>query len=168
MFHVLDGRRVDGQDSFPQAYVTSVSILLANAFQVSLGCSLAVAFTQHLWRVLRTTSLTISSIDLLHRIRREIMPLLHPRTVVSTPLLNIMALSIWLLSILKIFPPGALTVISRPFVKIENSTVPTYDSRFLGNHSVYAANLLSTHTFNPLFNIADDGTYESIEWLEYS
>lgn len=58
----LDGKPTNDKRYLAQQYVTSLSLLLVAAFKASLCGSLAVAFTQHTWKVLRHRALRVSAV----------------------------------------------------------------------------------------------------------
>jgi len=92
MMHYLDGKPTDDKKFLAQPYVTSLSLLLVTLFKACLCGSFAIAFTQHLWRVLRIEALRISSIESLHGVRYNPFLLGHWRILHATPLLYLMAM----------------------------------------------------------------------------
>lgn len=147
----LDGKRVDGIGSFPQSWATSISNLLANLFKALSSGALSIALTQYLWRTLRTCTLKVSHVDTLHGIRNNPFLLADPSVVMDTPVLFMTAALSWLLSIVIVYPPGSLTVGSRPFPSSQRVRVPNFDSSFIGNSSIYDAsnkNLAAVEIFD--------------------
>lgn len=116
-----------------------MSNLLANLFKALSSGALSIAFTQYLWRTMRTCTLKVSHIDTLHGIRNNPFLLADPSIVRATPVLFMTAALSWLLSIVIIYPPGSLTVGSRPFPTSQRVRVPNFDPSFIGNSSIYDA-----------------------------
>lgn len=115
LFQYLDGRVVDN-GPFRQSIVTTVSLLLVTAVRICLVGCVGLCFAQHLWHVLRETALPIFRIEQLFCIRSNPLVLANPRVAWSTPLLFTMAIYIWFIELAAVYPPGALTVDSRPFL----------------------------------------------------
>jgi hypothetical protein len=112
-----------------------VSHLLASLFSAFLCASLSIAFTQHLWQIMRIASLKLSTIDRLFKIRQNFLFLGNPVILQSAPLLSTLALLVWLIPVAVILPPGALTVV--PFLNStsQNAIVPRLNLSFVGNGS---------------------------------
>lgn len=130
MMRYLDGKPTDDKRYLAQPYVTSLSLLLVASFKTALCGSLAIAFTQHLWRVLRTNALSVSVIESLHGVRYN--PLLLGKWQVgrSTPVLYVTALVMWLLAVAILFPPSALVVVRHDFQEQSSRVVPTFDTAY--------------------------------------
>jgi hypothetical protein len=114
-------------DTISQTYVSTISHLLGNVFRASLCGALAVAFAQHLWRVLRTNSVKISNIELMYTIRSNFFLLAHPGVVMTAPLLFLLSCLAWTIPLAVIYPPGALTVVPSPRIDFPDTLVPTFD-----------------------------------------
>jgi hypothetical protein len=67
-FVILDGKPAEGQGSMAQSYVATLSHFFGLAFRTTLGGALAVAFTQYLWRLLRSKAMEVSSTELLFKV----------------------------------------------------------------------------------------------------
>lgn len=112
-FLYLDGREASGTLAIlPQAFVTTISNILANAFGFALRASLAVAFAQHLWYLLRVQTMKVSTIELLHTIRTNLFMLFMPVVIKATPILTMLASVMWASQVVTSFPPGSITVTS--------------------------------------------------------
>jgi hypothetical protein len=146
MFLKLDGFPVDEQGPYSQPYVTTMSTLLANVFKTSLCISLSVAFTQHLWRVLRSKTLQVATVERLFNVRTSLMPYFSWTAVSSAPWLFALANFMLVLSLAKIFPPGALTVTPRSFSVTQTARAPTFQAGTTGNGSVASAQSLRLGT----------------------
>lgn len=85
--------------------------------------AVGIAFTQHLWNVLRRRTLAIGRIEQLFSIRSNPTQLTKLRLVSNAPMLFLMGLFIWLVPIALIYPPSALTVRSLPFILTEDAEV---------------------------------------------
>jgi hypothetical protein len=127
-FLIMDGKPTDGENTISQTYVSAISQLLAKLFKVTLCASLALAFTQHLWRVLRKSLVKVSNIERLFGIRENIFLMAHPGPLKTAPLLFLLALVGWLVPIAVLYPPGALIVVSRTTSRPSNATVPTFNA----------------------------------------
>lgn len=97
---------------------------------------MAVAFAQHLWRVLRTTSVKVSDLDLLYGIRENFFLFAHAGPIRTAPLLVILALAGWLVPVAVLYPPGALIVVPTPVTQIINTSVPTFNASYVGDGSL--------------------------------
>jgi hypothetical protein len=114
--------------SIPQAYVTTVSLLLVTAFRAALLASVGTCYTQLLWatfreRVLKVhvfTALTsneclaydrqIKLIEDLFQVQSNVLRLGNRNLYLKTPILAVVAVFSWLIPIATIYPPGALVV----------------------------------------------------------
>lgn len=93
-----------------QRQVSAVSILLSTIFKAALTASVGTCFAQHLWYLLRGPAMSLSTVEMLFILRTNIFALLKPQGLYRAPLLWLMALLTWGLSIATIYPAGALTV----------------------------------------------------------
>jgi len=109
----LNGRPVD-TSFLTQTQVSAVSILLGTIFKAALTASMGMCFAQHLWYLLRGTTMTLSTVEMLFVIRTNIIALLNPHGIRRAPLLFLMALLIWCVGIATVYPPGALVVVFKP------------------------------------------------------
>lgn len=132
---ILDGKNIDDEGNFSQGWVTSDSNLVTNMFKTSSCGALSVAFTQYLWRIMRTCTLKNSHINTPHGIRNNLFLLTYPSIIKITPILFMIAILIWLIFIAIIYPPRALTVSSEPFSRSQQILVPNFDPSFIGNTS---------------------------------
>lgn len=128
----LDGRPTDDKRYayLEQAYVTSINILLVAGFKASLCASLTIAFTQYMWRILRTKPLSVSIIESLHGVRSNPFLLAAWQVGCSTPILYMMALLMWLLAVAILFPASALTVARHDFTEQLPQVVPNFDAAY--------------------------------------
>ncbi|OAL47288.1 hypothetical protein IQ07DRAFT_623588 [Pyrenochaeta sp. DS3sAY3a] len=107
-----------------QAYVTNISLLIVTTFKGCVVAAVGLAFTQHLWLVLRRQTLPVRHIEQLFSIRSNPAQLTKLRAINNTPILFFMALYVWLVPIATIYPPSALTVASRPYNLTTDANVP--------------------------------------------
>ncbi|CAM1501657.1 Fc.00g036410.m01.CDS01 [Cosmosporella sp. VM-42] len=136
IFLKLDGRLIDTEGLLSQTYLAALSTLLVNIFGTSLGISLGVALTQYLWHLFRTNPMTVATVESLFGIRGSPLFLLRWTSWVAAPVIYSMASVILLLSIAKVFPPGALTIVPRDALfNVSMSTVPTFQPDYVGNGS---------------------------------
>lgn len=113
--------------------MSTASVILSNAFGMSLKASLAIAFTQYLWYTLRISAMKISTIDSLFSIRDNVFLLFNPRVIVGGPELIIIAAMIWLIQIVASFPPGALTIESSTTSWNDTMNIPTFNASFVSS-----------------------------------
>ncbi|KAF2107401.1 hypothetical protein BDV96DRAFT_693411 [Lophiotrema nucula] len=130
MMHYLNGKPTDDRKYLSQRYVTSLSLFLVASFRSSLCGSLAVAFTQHMWKVLRHKALQVSSIESLHGVRYNPFLLSKWRSFLATPLLYLTATVMWLLTVVILFPPSALTITLHHFEEGRPLLVSTFDAGY--------------------------------------
>ena len=135
----LDNKRVDIDTSLPQSWVPSIALVLVNSFRLAICFSLGVAFTQTLWRNIRVAPMTIADFDRLHFVQNDLRALLHMGVLRSAPALSTMAALSWLVTIVIIFPPGSITVVSKDFTSVLKQKVQVFDGASLGNGSYGAA-----------------------------
>lgn len=135
MFLNLDGQITDRKTTLKQTYVSVLSTLFVTMFSTCLGIALGVAFTQHLWYLFRNYPMTVETIETLFCIRGTPILLLDWSGWTAAPVICSMATVILLLNIVRVFPPGALTVVSRTSAVTNDSIVPTFTADFVGNTS---------------------------------
>jgi len=128
----MNGQQASGPNAIlPQAFVTTISNILANAFGFSLRASLAVAFVQHLWHLFRIQAMKVSTIELIFALRTNFFVLFAPVVMKATPVLTLLALVMWMSQIVTSFPPGALNVEIAVREIYTQLRVPTYDAAFV-------------------------------------
>jgi hypothetical protein len=130
--HFIFFRAIDGLPvglTLRQSYATYISLLFATGFRAFLVGSATTSFTQYLWRFLRQNPIRISLIEQLFQLRHSLLVLLHPRVIWNAPIPFFVALLLWVAPIAMIYPPGALTVVSRPhsFIRSYNMSVVNPD-----------------------------------------
>lgn len=150
MMYYLNGKPTDDRAYLTQRHVTWLSLLLVAVFRASLCASLAIAFTQRMWRVLRRKALPVSSIESLHGIRFNPLLLGYWRVLSATPLLYGMAVVIWLLTVAVLFPPSALTITLRSFENKESLLVPTFDAEYGREVNIDDTGTSSLSTWNSI------------------
>lgn len=94
----------------PQSYVTTTSLVLVTAFRAALAGSIGIAYTQYLWKNLRSSLLSVSIIEELFQIRNNPLRLMNYTLLLSTPTLLVIATFSWVVPTAMIYPPGALVV----------------------------------------------------------
>jgi hypothetical protein len=133
-----------------QSHVTYVSLALTTFFRASLVSSATISFTQYLWKLLRQNLFRISLIERLFQIRHNPIILLDTRVLRRAPILFTIALLLWLTPLATIYPPGALTVISRPYTFTETFNLSAVNA------------LVPENFYPPQATIA-----EALEFLEF-
>lgn len=132
LFQYIDGKEADGPNRIaPQGYITTASNILANAFGFSLRASLAIAFVQHLWHLLRVTSMKVSTIEALFCVRANPLLLFKAAVIRATPLLCALASIMWLSQVVTSFPPGAISIAPSQTVSFMNIPVPFFNASFV-------------------------------------
>lgn len=132
LFRYLDGKEADGPHEIaPQSYISTASNILANTFGFFLRASLAVAFVQYLWHLLRVTTMKVSTIELLFSIRSNPFVLLRPAALRATPLLFGLSMIMWASQIVTSFPPGAITITTSQKTSFGMMVVPTFNASFV-------------------------------------
>jgi hypothetical protein len=112
-------------------YVSTASNVLANTFGVSLNVALALAFCQYLWRVVRLSTLKISTIEALFSLRSNPLLLFRGDAIKAAPPLFLIAILMWSIQIAISFPTGALTVVSANRTTFSMLSVPTFNGSFV-------------------------------------
>jgi len=132
LFRFIDGKEADGPHRIaPQSNISTASNILANAFGFALRGSLTIAFVQHLWHLLRVSTMKVSTIELLFSIRSNPLQIFRWSSIRATPTLCILASLMWLLQIATGFPPGAITVATIQRVSYKTINVPTFNTSFV-------------------------------------
>lgn len=144
MFLILDGKQTDAEGSLRQTHVAAISTLFVTLFGLTLAISLGVAFTQYLWHLLRTKPMTVGTIETLFTMRANPFLLFRWSGWAAAPLACTMATVAFLLAVVKIFPPGALTVESRLLENVSDAVLPTLKVDNIGNGSLNDA---ANHAF---------------------
>jgi hypothetical protein len=132
-FGWLDGTKTDSR-SIRQSHVTTISLVLVTAFKGCVKVAIGVAFSQHMWHVIRNKAFAIQHIEQLFTLRSNLVDILKVQKGLAAPMLFAMAVFVWILPLAPIYPPSALTVSSKSFTYIKNLNVspldvpqPTYD-----------------------------------------
>lgn len=120
--NTLDGAVVDS-GILKQSQVNALSLLLTTLFKAALTPCVGTCFAQHLWYLLRGAATPVSLIEKLFVLRTNIFALGDARAVHRAPLLFAMALFVWCLSIITIYPPGALIITLEPSIFIETRNI---------------------------------------------
>lgn len=131
VFLYLNNKQAEGEGrAAPQNYVSTASNILSNAFGFSLMVSLAIAFTQNLWYILRNSTLKVSTIESFFTLRTNPFRLFD-RSVFTQPLLVFIAIFIWSIQIAASFPPGALTITNGNKMWNQTIDVLTFNPSFV-------------------------------------
>lgn len=110
--------------------------ILAILVEVSLLSGISVAYDQALWRLFRRKPLKAFIIDKLATLVSSPWNLFRKDIIVSAPLEWSLSLLCFLIAIAAVFPPGALTVKSKPDILPETQWVPTLEISNWGNGSL--------------------------------
>jgi hypothetical protein len=139
LYTYLDGKRIDIDTALLQSWVSAIALVLVNTFRLAVCFSLGVAFTQLLWRRIRTTSMPLGDFDRLEQLQINLRAMLHPKTLRMVYVLSIVAVLGWLITIAMILPPGSLTVVAKKFNSETEQRVLTFNSSFTGNGTFESA-----------------------------
>ena len=131
IFYWLDEKEVS--ETIQQAYVSTLSLFLVNAFRTFLAASLGMSFTQILWKSLRERPMRLRDIDSFMSVLANPLYLCNLQLVVASPVPFLCAVVAWCIPIAAIFPPGALVVGSKTLSFLTNTTVPSFDPGVAGN-----------------------------------
>lgn len=96
--------------TIPQAYVTTVSLVLVTVFRAALVASVTTCYTQFLWRTFRQRSLKVQVIEDLFQVHGNAFRLANNTLLRNLPALTAIVAFCWLVPVAMIFPPGALVV----------------------------------------------------------
>jgi hypothetical protein len=143
MFLSLQGHLAAGPDGIPQTYVTTASNVLATSFGIALKAALTTAFTQHLWRIFRTETLRLETVEQLYTLRSNPLSFFSFSNLQQAPGLVLLAVLIWTITIATTFPPGAITIGTKDFHTYKNVVVPTFNASYVGNGSIEAISSIS-------------------------
>ncbi|CAN9133054.1 unnamed protein product [Alternaria alternata] len=110
--------------------------ILAILVEVSLLSGISVAYDQALWRLFHRKPLKAFIIDKLATLVSSPWNLFRKDIIVSAPLEWFLSLLRFLIAIAAVFPPGALTVKSKPFILPETQPIPTMDMSYWGDGSL--------------------------------
>jgi hypothetical protein len=139
MFIFLDNKPIA---SYHQSYVTTASNILASIFGLCLKGALGIAFTQSLWGILRKSAQKLRLIEDLFTMRSYPYMALRRAVLRNAPLLSVFTIILSSLQIVTTFPPGALTVTSKPHGTTNLTTVMALNTFYLGTGNF--SNLLDT------------------------
>jgi hypothetical protein len=104
--------------SISQSYATFISLLLITLFKASLLGCVSLCSTQYLWRVLRGQPIALSTVESLFQMRHDPLKLFYCNTFLSLSFL--LAAYTWIVPLATIYPSGALTINSTPFLLTES------------------------------------------------
>lgn len=110
--------------------------ILAILVEVSLLSGISVAFDQALWRLFRRKPLKAFIIDKLATLVSSPWNLFRKDIFVSAPLEWSLSLLCFLVAIAAVFPPGALTVTSKPDILPDMQRIPTLEISNWGDGSL--------------------------------
>ena len=133
LFEHLDQKRIGVDTTIPQSWVSSISLVLVTMFRISLGLSLGAAFTQHLWRIVRSDPVKVGDLEKYYNMQRDALMLFHGRVLCKVPSLYTMALVGFSIGLAVVFPPGALIVEGKLYQHAESLSVGTFNASFMGN-----------------------------------
>jgi hypothetical protein len=135
----LHGKRVNIDTSFPQSGVSAIGLVLVNTFRLAICFSLGVAFMQILSRRISVGSMQLGDFDRLQHLQNDLRAWLYPSIHCVLPLLSIIAILGWIVSVAMILPSGSLTVEPKDFLTISEQRVPNFNSSSAGNGTYASA-----------------------------
>jgi hypothetical protein len=125
-FRWLDGTKTE-DITIQQSHITAISFLIVECYKSSITLAVGAAFSQHMWHVFRTKTLAIRHIERLFNLRSSIFNLARVNTNKKALILFSIALFVWVLPFVTIFPPSALTVSALGYMQTENRNVPVLE-----------------------------------------
>lgn len=154
LFYYINGKEADGPDRVaPQSYISMASNVLANTFGYSLRASLAIAFVQRLWLLLRVQTMKVSTIEALFSVRSNPSMLFKPAAIAATPVLCLLASIMWISQFVTSFPPGAITVTQIQKTSYATIPVPSFNASFVSSLGLH--NTSSIPILHPLLELSD-------------
>ncbi|CZT21771.1 uncharacterized protein RCC_07636 [Ramularia collo-cygni] len=136
-YESLRGQRVD-QQTYNQNQNIYIGTALTTLTKISLSAAVALAYSQILWKRLLGQKLRVSHIDSLTCLVTMPSALDDWRLLREFPLLVTLAVAAWCLSIITVFPPGTLSVVSALANSSSSASVPSMDFNLAlisGNYS---------------------------------
>jgi hypothetical protein len=142
LFQWLDGALAEHR-RLHQSQVTALSLLITTAFKACAITAVGLSFAQHLWHIVRRKALKVMRVEQLFSIRSNPLDLVKFGVVRDAPLLFLMALTVWLIPLAAVYPPSALTIVSRPYSNTSDiltsvmnpALAPDFDCLFPKKHS---------------------------------
>ncbi|KAH3993680.1 hypothetical protein HBI13_190520 [Parastagonospora nodorum] len=146
LYDHLHRKKVNLETSLPQAGVSAIALVLVTIFRLALLSSLGLAFTQILWRRIRSASMTLDNIDHLPRLKHDLSIVFHLGIFRVVPTLSMIALLGWLITAGMILPPGSIDIVRKSFDDLVEQRVQVFNSSSFGNGTFSSAldNMLAT------------------------
>lgn len=120
--------------------------MLVNIFRLALLSSLGLAFTQILWRRIRSASMSFEDLDRLPHLKHDFSIIFHLGIFRVVPALSLIALLGWLITAGMILPPGSIDIVRESFDDKAEQRVQIFNSSSVGNGTFSSAldNMLAT------------------------
>jgi hypothetical protein len=146
LYDHLHRKKVNLETSLPQAGVSAIALVLVTIFRLALLSCLGLAFTQILWRRIRSASMTLENIDHLPRLKHDLSIIFHLGIFRVVPTLSMIALLGWLITAGMILPPGSIDIVRKSFDDLVEQRVQVFNSSSFGNGTFSSAldNMLAT------------------------
>lgn len=109
-------------------FISTASNVLATVLGLSLNAALALAFCQYLWRIVRLSSLKVSTIEVLFSLRSNPVLLARADAIRAAPFLSLLAIFMCSIHIAVNFPTGALTVVPANRTTSSLVSVPIFNA----------------------------------------
>lgn len=158
-YQSLSGHRVDEQ-KYDQNENIYIGTALTTLTKLALSAAVTLAYSQILWRRLLGNKLRISHIDSISTLVTTPSNLDDWRILRDFPLLVVLAVVAWCLSIITVFPPGTLSVVSAltnstssvpvPSMDFSLALVSETDGRAISHTGVFGPDDTTNYTFPAL------------------
>jgi hypothetical protein len=143
-------RTAVSDNALEQQIVVVIGTTLSLLFRASLMVSFITTYHQAFWWVVRRRTLDFSTLDSLAGLASSVFDLLNYRAVTFSPILTLLALTIWLIPIASIVPPATLSI-GRSTVTTTSSQHPytlNYQAETLAKYSNgFVMNEIDSHTW---------------------
>ncbi|KAI1053456.1 hypothetical protein LB506_012547 [Fusarium annulatum] len=126
-YHYLDGRIIKSQNQ--QEWFLRVGTGIAFLARALLSAAVGFAYTQILWRTLRSKSVTIEGVNSLFGVLHNAWDFTAWELWTATPALAVVAIIAWALPLIAVITPATLTVqvSDRPNITVVEAPIPRLD-----------------------------------------
>ncbi|KAH7370231.1 hypothetical protein BKA65DRAFT_589617 [Rhexocercosporidium sp. MPI-PUGE-AT-0058] len=124
---------LDGRVAENQAWMLRAGTALAYLGKLLFGLSIGSAFTQRLWKSLRSKVFSLGAIDSLFDLKNNPIQLFKFELLASAKFAVLLALSIWALPLLPIIAPGSISINAAANILL-TSNVSTQTLNFTRSH----------------------------------
>ncbi|ATZ52494.1 hypothetical protein BCIN_08g01970 [Botrytis cinerea B05.10] len=119
----LDGKQ--GTNNFQKQFSVTLGSLLAFSVVSSFLAANSAAYPQYLWMSIRNKAFTLSTLDKMFALTSDPMGFMSVEIFRHAPVVALLALVYWAMSLAAILPPGTLIIVNGLADKTSNVSVPT-------------------------------------------